>query len=129
MNDDIRALYETEHTYGFEKSPGSVESKSKEREYWERRKEAILEILPEQMEKVRKKQKKLEKKVKALTAPETEVRKEAKTTVPVEKSFWRRLGDVVIKAVPVILTTIATSVCNFLFKRAWRNGGYRQGWA
>lgn len=46
-----------------------------------------------------------------------------------KKSFWSKLGDAIVKAVPIILNTITAAVCTFFFGGKYRSGSTRHGCA
>ncbi len=136
MNQDILNLYETEHNIEQKVGTGSKIRKKKKR----KRSKRIENLLKKQNKylkqlakicklKAENKQEKArkdygeEKTCKEHADGEQEKDKQSK------KSFWIKLGDAVIKAVPVILTRVTVAVCNFLFGRKYRNGSLQHGWS
>ena len=136
MDKDILNLYETEHNNEQKVGAGSKIRKKKKKKHGKR----IEKLLKKQNKylkqlakickfKAENKQEKArsdygeEKTCKEHVDGEQEKDKQSK------KSFWSKLGDAIIKAVPVILTRVTAAVCNFLFGRKYRNGSSQHGWA
>ena len=137
MNDEIRSLYETENMNEVEENFKSTKSKKggRKRKNGKKCMKNVLKSVSKQMKLIREQQKLLNRAFETLVVSETKKVEQAehgenmRKTVSAEKSFWGKLGDVVLKAVPTLLVTVVTSICGFLFKRKQGNDNFRQHWA
>ncbi len=144
MNPEIRKLYENSDMGRAEEGSGLTKKKKKGeggKKGSKKRMKYGFKSLSKQMKKMNKQQKTIRRAFETFAASETKTVEGAKKVeqvehgenmgkgVSAEKSFWGKLGDAIIKAVPTILATVVTSICSFFFKRKQGNDNFRQHWA
>lgn len=112
--------------------PGTDEEKLSSQKFKKKKKKPIKRLLKQfdkQFDKQEKCLKKLSKKVKALNerekAAEVNASNKPKRDEKAKPSFWSRLQDAIIKAVPSVLTRAVTSLVRYLCK----GGKLRHSWA
>lgn len=132
METDIMNIYEAKYMDETKEKPGSAKKKLGKDKFKNRERK-----LKKVLKALRKQLKLLKKAVKTFAVSETQKVEDVKKDEQVEhdknvekvdakeKSFWRRLGDAVIKAVPSVLIQFVGKVCASIFK----NGFFKPRWA
>lgn len=131
MESEVLGLYERNYMNESEENSGSAKiRKGKSKRNCKGHSKMVLKMLSKQMKMLKKQQrllkrqkKQMNKATETLAFSETGKMKETKRlkhvekVAPAEKSFWGKLSDAIIKAVPTVLTVLVGKVCSFIFKK------------